>query len=655
FLAADGVEKANSGHPGMPMGMADCAYILWSQFLRFNPADPEWPGRDRFILSAGHGSMLLYAVLHLCGYEVSLEDLKNFRQWGSRTPGHPERHCVPGVETSTGPLGQGMANGIGMAIAARMMAARYNTPEHTLWGTHYIYGIVSDGDLMEGLSSEAASLAGHLKLGQIIYLYDDNLITIEGDIHHSLSESVEARFQAMNWQTIRIDGHDHRQIRDAIRQAQQNTQQPSLILARTKIGFGCPSKEGKASIHGAPAGRDELMAAKRSRGWDPERDFVVPESVRSIFKARVMENLTLYQAWQKDRLDWKSHYPGQAESLNHQAEIDLSRLDLKVLIEAAGQDPAPTRSTSGKVMQTIARLVPGFIGGSADLSPSTSTYLKEYSSVSAEDFSGRNFHFGIREHAMGSILNGIALYGHWIPFGSTFLVFADYMRPAIRLAAIMKLPVIYVFTHDSIMVGEDGPTHQPVEHLASLRIIPGLSVIRPADNLEVAAAWSMALQNRHQPTALILTRQKVNPLIRPAGFDPHQISRGGYILADTGNSSLQVVLAASGSEVELAIQTRECLQKSGIGVRVVSVPSMDVLMQQPESYRDSLFPADVPVVSIEAASTWLWSDLIPGRRLLKIGIDQFGRSGPYPILAEKYGLTAPQVAERIKPWLGEKQ
>lgn len=653
FLAADGVEKANSGHPGMPMGMADCGYVLWSQFLRFNPADPDWAGRDRFVLSAGHGSMLLYSLLHLCGYGVSIEDLKNFRQWGSRTPGHPELHCVPGVETSTGPLGQGLANGIGMAIAARMMAVRYNTPEYDIWGIHYIYGIVSDGDLMEGLSSEAASLAGHFKLGNIIYLYDDNRITIEGDIHHCFSESVEARFQAMGWQTIPIDGHNHVQIHNAIIKAQQNNEQPSLILARTQIGFGCPSKQGKASIHGAPAGKDELKAAKLNRGWESDHDFFVPEKVRSIFQTRIQDNLKEYKTWQKKYQDWKKQYPDKVVSFRNQENRDLSDELIKKLIEMAGQSAAPTRTTSGNVMQLIAQHYPGFIGGSSDLSPSTSTYLEAFSAVTSDDFSGKNFHFGIREHAMGSILNGLALYGGWIPFGSTFLVFADYMRPAIRLAAIMKLQVIFIFTHDSVMVGEDGPTHQPVEHLASLRIIPGLCVIRPADNLEVAMAWAMALKNSHQPTALILTRQKVSFIARPAGFDPSRIAQGGYILAESENQPVQVILAASGSEVEIAIEAKKLLQINQIGVRVVSLPSMDVFHNQSELYRNCVFPAGVPVVSIEAGTTWLWSDIVPQRPLLKIGIDHFGHSAPYQVLLEKYGFTGQKIAQQVQNWLAQ--
>jgi transketolase len=485
FLAADGVEKAKSGHPGMPMGMADCAFVLWSKFLRFNPKDPQWLGRDRFVLSAGHGSMLLYSLLYLAGYEVTLDDLKNFRQWNSRTPGHPEYGCLPGVEMTTGPLGQGFSAGVGMAIAAKMTAARLDK-ECSLFGDRHIFGIVSDGDLMEGVASEAASLAGHLKLGNIVYLYDDNKISIEGSTTLAFSEDVDTRFKAYGWQILRIDGHNHKAIAEAIQKGIDEDEKPTLIIARTHIAFGAPNKQDTAGSHGAPLGEDELKAAKENLGWPADKSFYVPKEVLQLFKQRIATLQQEYDKWMADFKVWQLRYPDLARQLDPQwvgQQIDLLEADLLKNLTTA---PAATRKLSGNVIQKIAEYLPGFCGGSADLAPSTNTLMKAYDSIKPGQFEGRNLHFGVREHAMGAILNGMALYGGIIPFGATFMQFSDYMRPAIRLAAMMKIQAIYVFTHDSIFVGEDGPTHQPIEHLAALRTIPNLTVIRPANACETA-------------------------------------------------------------------------------------------------------------------------------------------------------------------------
>jgi transketolase len=619
FLAADAVEKANSGHPGMPMGMADCAYVLWSQYLRFNPEDPNWPGRDRFILSAGHGSALLYSMLHLCGYDISLEDLQNFRQWGSKTPGHPEYGSTPGVEMTTGPLGQGFAAGVGMAIAAKMTAARLNR-KTSLFGTHRIFGIVSDGDLMEGVASEAASLAGHLKLGNIIYFYDDNKISIEGSTDLAFSESVAKRFEAYGWQVLQIDGHNHQEIAEALEKGISDTDRPTLIKARTHIGFGAPNKQDTAGVHGSPLGENELKAAKENMGWSADKSFYIPEEVSS----------------RQADLDWIDE---QVEKLSDDLMNNIPR------------DSAATRKLSGTVMQKIADYLPGFCGGSADLSPSTNTFLKPYNSIQAYHFNGRNIHFGIREHAMGAILNGMALYGGIIPFGATFLQFADYMRPPIRLAAMMGLQVVYVFTHDSIFLGEDGPTHQPVEHLAALRAIPNLTVIRPADASEVAGAWILALKNNRGPTALILARQKVPALKRPADFSLSGVYKGAYIIAGENSKNIDLVLVSSGSELQLALEVSNQLTAEGYFVRVVSMPSMEIFRQQSKKYQELiLLQRNTKVVVIEACSLMGWGDIIRAP-MLKIGIEEFGKSAPYEKLAEEFGFTPESITVKVKNWL----
>ncbi len=651
FLAADGVQKANSGHPGMPMGAADMALVLWTHFLKFNPTRPDWPNRDRFVLSAGHGSMLLYSLLYLSGFDVTLEDLQSFRQWGSRTPGHPEVGCLPGVETTTGPLGQGFANGVGMALAAKMTAAQFNTAEYSVLGTHRVFAIVSDGDLMEGVSHEAASLAGHLKLGNLIYLYDDNHITIEGDTALTYSDDVAKRFEAYGWHTLRVDGHDQQAVADAIEAGIAERKRPTLILARTHIGYGSPHKQDTAGVHGAPLGEDELRETKRNLGWPEDKMFYVPDEVRTFFRQVVEELQKEYRQWEEQFRAWQAAHPDLAERYRREMLREVPENLEELLLQVHQDAPKATRALSGEVMQVIARKVENFVGGSADLAPSNNTYLKEFDTVAPGSFRGRNFHFGIREHGMGSILNGIALYGGFIPFGGTFLVFADYMRPAIRLAALMEQQVIYVLTHDSIFLGEDGPTHQPVEQMASLRAIPNLTVIRPADGLEVALAWAYALRRKEGPTALILTRQKVAPLSRPEGFDPGLVLKGGYVIAPENHPGrLELVLVASGSEVALALESQQKLQDIGWSVRVVSMPSLEVFRAQPEDYRRQVLGGtEVPLVVLEAGVSQGWFEALQ-RPFRMIGLERFGASAPYPVLAEKFGFTPDAVVSKITRW-----
>lgn len=649
ILAAEGVQKANSGHPGMPMGMADVAMILWTEFLKHNPEDPKWYNRDRFILSAGHGSMLIYSLLYLSGYDITLDELKSFRQWGSRTAGHPEYGLLPGIETTTGPLGQGFGNGVGMAIASKMIAARFNDEKNQLFGNHYIYAIVSDGDLMEGISHEAASIAGHLKLGNIIYFYDDNNITIEGKTELTFSEDIQKRFESYGWHVLRIDAYDHDAIRNAILKAQGEKEKPTLIITKSHIGYGSPNKVDTAEVHGAPLGIDELIATKKNLGWDVDKEFYVPDEVKKLFEDRKNELKKIYEKWQADFNEWKKSNPDKAELFDKYLNNHLPQNLEDELLSAAPKEPNATRSLSSKVIQKIAQIVPNFVGGSADLAPSTNTYMKDFDAIASGKFNGRNFHFGIREHAMGAIINGIALYGGFRPFGATFFVFSDYMRPTIRLAAIMEIPVIYVFTHDSIFVGEDGPTHQPVEHLAVLRAIPHVTVIRPADGIETAMAWSIALRNKKGPVALILTRQKIEAFERDPDFNPKDIQKGAYIVSKEKDSKLDLVIAASGSEVPVAVEAKKILSNE-FSVRVVSIPSREIFEKQSEEYKNSIFPQDVPVVIIEAALTMGWGDLFR-QKLLRIGMERFGASGPYKVLAEKFGFTGKQVAEKIKAWL----
>jgi transketolase len=648
FLAADAVEKAKSGHPGMPMGMADIAYVLWTRFLRFQPHDPQWADRDRFVLSNGHGSMLLYALLHLTGFDMPMEELQRFRQWGSRTPGHPEYGVAPGVETTTGPLGQGFGNAVGMALAARMLAARFNTADFAPV-THRVFAFVSDGDLMEGVSHEAGSLAGHLRLGHLICLYDDNHITIEGATALAYSEDVPRRFQAYGWHTLAVDGHDRAAVAAALEQCVAERERPSLICCRTHIGYGAPKKQDTAHAHGEPLGEEELNAAKRALGWPLEPRFLVPDAVRDLFRRRVEDLRPDHEAWNAGLEAWSRRHPDLAERWSAHRERRVPPDLFERLLEAAPREGDATRSLGSKVLQRAAELVPALVGGSADLDPSTKTRIQSAPSVGPGQYEGRTFHFGIREHGMGSVLNGLALDGGFIPFGSTFLIFSDYMRPPMRLAALSEIQVVYVFTHDSVFLGEDGPTHQPIEQLSNLRAVPHLLVVRPADGPECAAAWTLALQRRKAPTAIALTRQKLPALERPAGFDPRLLLRGGYVLAEA-SATPRVVLAATGSEVHVAVGARGILESAGIPARVVSMPAPQLFLEQEAAYRDSVLPPGVRRVSLEAGAPDYWYRIVGGDGLA-IGIERFGASAPWQVIAEKLGFTPQAAAEKVKGWL----
>jgi len=646
IISAEAVDRANSGHPGLPMGAADCAVALWGNFLEFNPDDPRWPNRDRFILSAGHGSMLLYSLLHLFGYDLSMDEIKNFRQWGSKTPGHPEFGHTVGVEVTTGPLGQGFANGVGMGLAARMAAERFNTPDFKPIN-HYIYALCGDGCLQEGISYEAAALAGHLKLGNLIYIYDSNSITIEGKTDLAWSEDVEGRFTSCGWHVQKIDGHDNDQIVAAIAAAKGETGKPSIIIATTHIAYGSPAKQGSSGAHGSPLGIDEVIATRKNLGWDAP-PFVVPEDVQATCQQRVDELKLRYASWQRGFDSWRTANPEKAKLWDEMWRKQLpENLTEELLAAVAGKDGA-TRSLSGTVLQRVAALVPSLVGGSADLAPSNNSDIKGSTSVQANNFGGRNLHFGIREHAMGAVINGMALYGCFIPYGATFLVFADYCRPAVRLSALMRLQAIYIFTHDSFFVGEDGPTHQPIEHIASLRLIPGLQVIRPADGVETALAWRAALQYAG-PTALILTRQKLPMINRPASFAPDDVRKGGYVVSSP-DAAPTVVIMASGSELHVALEAAVSLVSVEIYARVVSVPCLETFLAQSAEYRSLVLPAGIPRVAFEAGRGMPWGSLI-GCDGLFIGIEHFGASAPDKVLAEQFGFTAPQVAEKIAAFL----
>ncbi|MBW1808605.1 MAG: transketolase [Deltaproteobacteria bacterium] len=641
-LCIDAVQNANSGHPGMPMGMADCAFVLFHRFLRHDPSLPDWPGRDRFVLSAGHGSTLLYSLLHLYGYDLSLDDLKQFRQWESRTPGHPELGCTPGVETTTGPLGQGFASGVGMALAARLMSRRLNVGEFRPIDSR-VFAIVSDGDLMEGVSSEAASLAGHLKLGNLIYLYDDNHISIEGPTDLTFSEDVGIRFEAYGWHVQHVDGHNRKAIAQSIKRATLENNRPSIICARTHIAYGSPGKQDSASSHGSPLGPDEVKATKEAMGWPASNPFEVPDQVRALFARRAEGLKEERQAWEKNFAGWREEHPDRASYWNRLFTPEIPDGLLDTLIEAAGTDVAATRALSGKVLQRAAEIIPGLIGGSADLAPSNKTMITDSPAIGPDSYSGRNIHFGVREHAMGSMLNGMAIFGGVIPYGGTFLVFADYMRPAIRLAALMKLGTIYVFTHDSIFVGEDGPTHQPIEHLASLRIIPDLAVFRPADPLETAAAWAYAIEHRHAPTALVLTRQKLPILDRPPAFKPEDVHKGAYVIVEEKTGAQEVVVA-TGSEVAPVAAAAQQL-----GIRAVSMPSREAFLAQPDDYQKNVIPSGWRVATVEASHDPGWHRLA-GPDGLVIGIDRFGASAPGKVMGEKFGFTSDAILTKLSNW-----
>ncbi len=653
-LAMDAIQRANSGHPGMPMGTADAAYVLWTRFLKHNPADPAWPNRDRFVLSAGHGSMLLYSLLHLTGYDLPLDELKNFRQWGSRTPGHPEYTHTPGVETTTGPLGQGFANGVGMAIAERFLAATFNRPGLPIFD-HFTYGIVSDGDLMEGVSHEAASLAGHLGLGKLIYLYDDNEISIAGSTDITFTEGVPARFRAYGWHVQEVDGYDLDGIQAAIRAAQEETERPSLIVCHTHIGHGSPNKQDTAAAHGSPLGEEEVALTKEALGWPADAHFLIPPQALEVFRRAVEQGREAQAHWQAMFDRYTAAYPQEAALLERLWAGELPEgWDQDLPAFSAADGPLATRKASGAVLNKLAETLPTLLGGSADLAPSNVTLLKSYDDFQQETPAGRNLRFGVREHAMGSILSGMALHGGVIPYGGTFLVFSDYMRPPVRLAAMMGLPVVYVWTHDSVWIGEDGPTHQPVEHLAALRAIPNLVVIRPADGNETVAAWHAALARRDGPTALILTRQKLPVLFETMHDAVQKVARGAYILTESSGAP-HALIVASGSEVHLALEARELLAQRGIGVRVVSMPSWELFDAQPLEYQETVLPPQVTArLAIEAGVTLGWSKYV-GPNGDVLGLERFGASAPYEVLMEKFGFTAEAVAERVSRLLGKTQ
>ena len=652
LLAVDAVEAANSGHAGLPMGMAAATSALWTRYMRFNPANPGWHNRDRFVLSAGHGSMLLYALLHLTGYDLPLAELKNFRQWGSRTPGHPERGHTPGVETTTGPLGQGFANGVGMAIAERWLAARYNRPGFAVVD-HHTYAVVSDGDLMEGVAQEAASLAGHLRLGKLIYLYDDNKVTIDGYTDLAFTEDQYKRFEAYGWHVQRIDGMDSAAVSAAICAAQSDPR-PSLIGCKTVIGFGNPQLQGKPKAHSDAFGAAGVEATKRNLEWPLQPTFFVPEDV-AAFYGQAVERGAAQEAEYSQLFDaYSQAHPQLAAELCHVLAGDLP----ENWEDAISTFPAPgsqaTRNASGVVLNALAQVIPNLIGGSADLAPSNKTMLSGSSVVGPDDFTGRNFHFGVREHGMGGILTGMALHGGVIPYGGTFLVFSDYMRPSIRLAALMGIRVIYVFTHDSVGVGEDGPTHQPVEQVAALRAIPNLTVLRPADANETAEAWRSAIRNSSGPTALILTRQNLATVDRSAAGvgAASGTQRGGYVLWSNGDKP-DVVLVASGSEVEIVLAAGQQLAGEGRTVQVVSLPSWELFAAQDAAYRQSVLPAGTPKVALEAGITLGWERWVGNDPALGavIGIDHFGASAPYKRIYAEFGLTAAAVAAKARELL----
>ena len=648
FLSIDEVEKAKSGHPGFPLGTAPLMYTVWDRFMNYNPKDPNWFNRDRFILSPGHGSALYYAMLHLAGYDVSIEQLKNFRQWGSITPGHPEYGVTPGVDASTGPLGHGFAMGVGFAIAETMLAAKYNKPGFEVVN-HYTYGLTSDGDQMEGVASEAASLAGTLGLGKLIYLYDDNHITIEGDTEIAFREDVGKRFEAYGWQVLRVaDSEDIDALENAIKEAKADTEHPSLIIVRTHIGYGSP-KQDNASCHGEPLGAEGVAKTKEAADWPVGQSFYVPVTVRKHFDDKLAACAEKQAAWEALLADYKVVYPELGKELEERIKGDVlvSRSDLEAVFNDI--EGISTREAGGEVLQKLSMQLPQLVGGSADLGPSNKTVMKTCGYYSKDDRTGRNIHFGVREHAMGKALNGIALHGGFIPFGGTFLVFADFMRPAVRMAALMGLRSIFVFTHDSIAVGEDGPTHQPVEHAMSLRVIPNLCVIRPADALETAMAWQTACLNQHKPTALLLSRQKLPVLHKYAAVIHENAGKGAYVL-DAGKGEAKAVIIATGSEVHLALEAQAKLAEEGICVSVVSMPSWDMFEMQSEEYKKSVLPEGLPKVAVEAGVTLGWSRYT-GREDNVIGINKFGASAPGGTVMKEYGFTAENVAAKVKSLL----
>ncbi|AMB89889.1 transketolase [Bacillus sp. FSL R5-0820] len=653
-LSIDAIEKANSGHPGMPMGAAPMAYALWTNHLNVSPQNPNWFNRDRFVLSAGHGSMLLYSMLHLSGYNLSIEDLKQFRQWGSKTPGHPEFGHTEGVDATTGPLGQGIAMAVGMALAERHLAETYNKDNFNVVD-HYTYSICGDGDLMEGISSEAASLAGHLGLGRLIVLYDSNDISLDGDLDRSFSENVKNRFEAMNWEVLYVkDGNNIEEVTAAIEKAKQSTDKPTLIEVKTTIGFGSPNRAGTSGVHGAPLGSEEAKLTKEAYSWTFEEDFHVPSEVYDHFKTAVKDaGQKKESAWNELFEQYEKEYPELAAQLKLAIEGKLpENWDQEVPVYEAGSSLA-SRASSGEVLNGIAKQVPFFIGGSADLAGSNKTTIKDTSDFGRENYAGRNIWFGVREFAMGAALNGMALHGGLRVFGGTFFVFSDYLRPAIRLAALMGLPVTYVFTHDSIAVGEDGPTHEPVEQLASLRAMPNLSVIRPADGNETAAAWKIAVSSTNKPTALVLTRQNLPTIDQSPEKAYEGVEKGGYVVVEAADAQPEALLLASGSEVGLAIEAQKALEKEGIRVSVVSLPAWDRFDEQSDEYKESVLPKAVRArVAIEMGASLGW-ERYTGLDGDVIAIDKFGASAPGETIIEKYGFTVSNVVSRVKAKLNK--
>ena len=645
FVSVDGVQTADSGHPGLPMGTSGIAYAVFMKSLKFNPNNPKWFDRDRFVLSGGHGSMLAYTLLHLTGFDLPLEELKQFRQWDSITPGHPEYGLTPGIEVTTGPLGQGFSNGVGMAIAEAHLAAEFNRPGHEIVN-HYVYAIVTDGDLMEGIASEAASLAGHLKLGKLIYFYDDNRISIDGSTQLAFTEDRAARFEAYGWHVNHVDDPFDIDALVAAVAAAKADPRPSLIVVRTTIGHGLPKVAGTADAHGSPPGWDEIEQAKQNAGWPIEPKFYIPEDVREHFLAKREQGESLEAEWKKRFAAYQEAFPELAAEFNRRMNNALpADWEAALPIFAPSEKGAATRSASGKVINALAKVLPELMGGSADLAPSNKTWIDGEPDFQADTPHGRNMHFGVREHAMGAIVNGMAVHGGLIAYGGTFLVFSDYMRGAIRLSALSEYPSIWVFTHDSIGVGEDGPTHQPIEHVTSLRIMPGLVTIRPSDGNETAQAWRFAIQH-HGPVALVLTRQNTAIIDREVYASAENLSKGAYVLADFGEESPEMILMASGSEVDLVLKAGEHLAAEGVSLRVVSFPSWELFNQQPQAYQESVLPPMIKKrLAVEAGVTLGWERWV-GDQGKVIGIDKFGASAPGDVVMAEYGLTVANVIEK---------
>lgn len=645
LLSAEGVEKAKSGHPGLPMGAADYSSLLWADFLRFDPSHPHWPNRDRFVLSAGHGSMLLYSLIHLFGYDLPLSQLQSFRQWDSKTPGHPEYGITAGVEATTGPLGQGTANAVGMALSGKLLASKYGKDLFD----YRVYALVSDGDMMEGLSAEAGSLAGHLGLGNLTYIYDDNKISLAAKTDVCFSENVAKRYESYGWYVQSCDGHNFDEIRACLERAKAETERPSLICARTIIGFGSPNKANDCEVHGAPLGDKELELTKKNLGCTSSEPFFVSDEVKKLCLNAIAHKKAEHDKWNDKFHAWSSANADKAKKLNSQFSKEIPAALLPALLaEFKEAKKEATRSSSGRAIQVIAKHLPNFVGGSADLDPSTKTAIKASGNVQKNSFEGRNIHYGVREHAMGSIANGLAYQQYWFPYTATFLVFSDYMRPTIRLAALSHLQSLFIFTHDSYAVGEDGPTHEPIEHVASLRLIPNLRVYRPADGLETALSYYSALEHKHGPSTLIFTRQDLAQIEREASFKTEDVFKGGYVAQ--GSQNTELVIVATGSEVSLAVEAAKILASKGKQARVVSIPCLELFMQQDSNYRESVIPSKAKKVSIEAGVTYGWERIV-GSDGLTIGINHYGASAPANVLSEKFGLTPQAVTQKIENWL----